>query len=149
MIRRKLLVLASLLAGAGTALAQTPAALPQLDVATSNGIQLLKSVAVDGQGNGNVTLLWSDLFSGGGSSNRARGRRFSASDVPLGPDIVFDKNPSTAQEVAANQRGDSIAIWNRSATEGVLRRVSPVLRPRTLHFSHSVDDVAIDNPATS
>ncbi|HEV2854283.1 MAG TPA: VCBS repeat-containing protein [Thermoanaerobaculia bacterium] len=134
----------SLLAGAGAALAQTPAALPQLDVATSNGIQLLQSVAVDGQGNGNVTLLWTELFFNGGSGDRARGRRFSASDIPLGPDIVFDTDPSTAREVVANKRGDFIAIWNRSATEGLLRRVSPVLRPRTLFFSHPVDDVAID-----
>ena len=148
MTRRKLLACASLtlslLAGAGAALAQTPAALPQLDVATSNGIQLLKSVAVDGLGNGNVTLLWTELFFNGGSSDRARGRRFSASDVPLGPDIAFDTSPANAQEVVANQRGDFIATWNRSSTEGALRRVSPVLRPRTLHFSHSVDDVAID-----
>src|SRR5262245_19881204 len=75
------LLLLALLA-AGGAFAQTPAALPQLDVATTLDFQLLASVAVDGQGA--VTLLWWQGL------EFARGRRFSGEDVPLGPDIVFE-----------------------------------------------------------
>ncbi len=85
---RRLLLTAALLALTSPitspTFAQTPAALPQLDVATTPGTQALASTAVDGRGN--VTLLWAQLASAG---SFPRGRRFSPNDVPLGPDIVF------------------------------------------------------------
>jgi hypothetical protein len=109
---------------AGGAYAQTPAALPQQDISTTAHWQLLASVAVDGQGT--ATLLWSQYYLTGDLSEVARGRRFSASDAPLGSDIVFDKAASLPAAVVANKRGDYIVIWNRvlasGAVQGVLRR---------------------------
>jgi hypothetical protein len=142
---RALSLLLALLAAAGAS-TQTPAALPQLDVATSQGSQLMKGVALDGQGI--VTLLWYELFGPQGPQQSARGRRFSAGDLPQGPDIIFDARESTPAEVVANRRGDSIAIWNRSLSNGtargVLHRVSPVLPQLTLIWNHLVGDVAVD-----
>ena len=143
---RRLLITVALLAIASPTFAQTPAALPQLDVATSPGTQALTSLAVDGQGN--VTLLWTQLVSAG---SLPRVRRFSPNDVPLGPDMVLSNQSSNAREVVANRRGDYIMVWNEvipstgAVREGVLRRVSrPVLRPLTLRFSHAADDVDVD-----
>jgi len=133
------------LLAAGGAAAQTPAALPQSDVATTGDSQLLRSTAVDGQGN--VTLLWTQFLFDGGISEAARGRRFSAADVPLGPDIVFAPPDSNPVEVVANRRGDYLAIWNHTVsneTQGFLRRMSPVLKTLNLHFDHPLTDVAVD-----
>ncbi|HEV8581853.1 MAG TPA: hypothetical protein VGX68_22515 [Thermoanaerobaculia bacterium] len=138
-------LLLALLAGSG-AFAQSPAALPQLDVATTRDFQLLASAALDGLGN--VTLLWSQGFVDGTPDEFARGRRFSAADTPLGPDIAFDPRRSQAVEAVANKRGDSIVTWNRlltgGASRGVLRRVSPVLPALSLVFDHPLLDVALD-----
>jgi hypothetical protein len=132
-------ILLGLLA-AGGASAQTPAGFPQSDVATTSGNQLLRGAALDGQGT--VTLLWEQL------PPQARGRRFSAADVSLGPDIVFDTNESIPAEGVANKRGDTLVIWNRffasGAVQGILRRTSPVLPQLTLKLDHGLNDVAID-----
>ena len=142
---RKLLVTATLLASASGAFAQTPAAFPQLDVATAPGTQALASLALDGQGN--VTLLWTQLASTG---EFPRLRRFLPNDVPVGPEIGLSTKSSNAEEVVANRRGDYIAIWNEvipstgAVREGVLRRVSPVLQPLNLRFNHAVGDVDVD-----
>ena len=141
---RRLLVTAVLLAIASTSFAQTPAALPQLDVSTTPGTQALASLAVDGQGN--VTLLWAQLS----SVEVPRGRRFLPNDVPLGPDIVFSTGNAIAREVAANRRGDSIVVWDEyevssgAVTRGALRRMSPVLAPLNLRFSHGAQAVDVD-----
>lgn len=125
--------------------AQTPAGFPQLDVATSPGTQGLTNLAIDGRGN--VTLLWAQLASAG---SFPRLRRFSPNDVPLGPDMVLSTQSSNPEEVVANRRGDYIAVWNElipttgAVRAGVLRRVSPVLGPLNLRFTHAVGDVDVD-----
>lgn len=140
------LLLALLAAGGATA--QTPAALPQLDVATTGGTQHLVSSALDGLGR--VTLLWSQFAIRNGSLvDLARGRRFSHADAPQGPDIAFEKGNAQAVETVANERGDSIVIWNRilqnGNSQGVLRRESPVLPALSLRLNHVLWDVAVDH----
>jgi len=130
---------------AAVASAQTPAGFPHLDVATNTqGWQLLASAAVDGQGT--ATLLWWQFF--GGPQQSASGRRFSAGDVPLGPDLVLDRNESIPVEVVANKRGDTVTVWNRvrasGAVQGILQRTSPVLPQLTLKMGHVLNDVAVD-----
>jgi hypothetical protein len=140
---------AMLLAVPAAVPAQTPAAFPQLDVATTPGTQALASATLDGQGN--VTLLWSQFLSDGGLDGRARWRRFGPADVPLGPDAILTTRSSRAREVVSNRRGDVLAIWNErlpsGATQGVLRRISPVVPTLNLRFSHPVDDVDV-NPTS-
>jgi hypothetical protein len=146
---RRLLLTTALLALASPitspTFAQTPAALPQLDVSTTPGTQGLNSLAVDGLGN--VTLLWAQLASAG---SLPRARRFSPNDVPLGPDMVLSNQSSNPEEVVANRRGDYIMVWNElipttgAVRAGVLRRVSPSLRQLNLRFPHAADDVDVD-----
>ncbi|HEV2854282.1 MAG TPA: hypothetical protein VHC97_15925 [Thermoanaerobaculia bacterium] len=109
---------------ASAALAQTPAGPPQIDVATTAGLPLLESVAVDGQGN--VTLLWEES-----RTVRRYGRRFSGADVPLGPDFLVTKRASFHNRAAANERGDTVMTWDEPAPgSGVqVRRLHPGLPP--------------------
>ncbi|HKI00500.1 MAG TPA: hypothetical protein VKK31_00835 [Thermoanaerobaculia bacterium] len=118
--------LALLLAVPAAAPAQTPAAFPQLDVATTPSTQLLTGIALDGQGS--LTLVGTQLASAGES---ALGRRFSAADVPLGPDFVLAPVPSSSGEAAANMSGATVLSWSRprpgGGTDVVVRRISPTL----------------------
>jgi hypothetical protein len=136
--------MAMLLASASGAFAQTPAAFPRRDVATTLSNQLLKSAALDGQDN--LTLLWAELS----EVEVPRGRRFLPNDVPVGPDIVFSTRNAIPREGVANRRGDFIAVWDEydfrtgAITGGGLRRVSPVLPQLNRRFSHAAEDVDID-----
>jgi hypothetical protein len=111
---------------ASTALAQTPAGPPQIDVATTEGANLLESVAVDGQGN--VTLLWEEA-----RTSRRYGRRFSGTDAPLGPDFLVTKRGTFHNRAAANERGDTVMIWYEPTSTGTeqvqVRRFHPGLPP--------------------
>ena len=129
---RKPLLLSSLLplGLAAAALALTPAAPPRLDVASSSGSQLVRGVAVDGQGV--VTLVWTQL-SANGNERTVVMRRFSKTDAPLGPDVVLDGPGSSAAGVAANQRGDYAVVWLRArpdiGMDVVVRKAGPGLAP--------------------
>ena len=137
-----LLALAVLASPCAT-LAQSPAAPPQLDVATSRDWQRLVSVALDGQGT--ASLLWAQAEA---LTDGTRGRRFFANDLPTGKDVVYDNGRSVPVEVVANRRGDTITIWNRvlpgGIQQGFLRRESSFLRRLNRHWNHPVGDVAID-----
>src|SRR4051794_44686 len=113
---------------AAAAAALTPAAPPRLDVASSPGSQLVRGVAVDGQGV--VTLVWSQLSDG---ARTVVMRRFSKTDAPLGQDVVLDDSESYPDGVAANQRGDYAIVWIRarldSGTDVVVRKAGPGLAP--------------------
>jgi hypothetical protein len=128
-LRRSLLLSLLPLGLAAAALALTPAAPPRLDVASSPGSQLVRGVAVDGQGV--VTLVWSQLSEEGGSTVVMR--RFSQTDAPLGPDAVLESAGSLPFGAAANQRGDYVIAWIRARPDGgsdvVVRKAGPGLAP--------------------
>jgi hypothetical protein len=115
---------------AAAALALTPAAPPRLDVASSPGDQLVRGVAVDGQGV--VTLVWSQL-DGSANGRTTVMRRFSKTDEPLGPDVVLDGSASSPEGVVANQRGDYVVVWTRSrlgsGVDVLVRKAGPGLAP--------------------
>jgi len=127
-LRRSLLLSLPLLGLAAVALALTPAAPPRLDIASSPGDQLVRGVAVDGQGV--VTLVWSQLSDG---VSTVVMRRFSKTDEPLGPDVALDGSSSFPGGVAANQRGDYAIVWSRvrpdAGTDMVVRKAGPGLAP--------------------
>jgi len=135
---------------ASAVLAQTPAGPPQIDVATTGGLQMLESVAVDGLGN--VTLLWEEA-----RTIRRYGRRFSGTDAPLGQDFLVTKRVSFHNRAAANERGDTVMIWNEptpggSAVDRVqVRRFHPGQPPLEVTVNRSrnavlriADDVDVD-----
>ena len=130
---RRPFLFALLLTGlAAAAWALQPAGPPRLDVASSPGDQLVRGVAVDGQGV--VTLVWSRLTAGGSANERTTVmRRFSKTDEPLGPDVVLDGSASSPEGVVANQRGDCVVVWTRSrlgaGVDVVVRKAGPGLAP--------------------
>jgi len=137
------LVLALLAAGGASA--QTPAALPRADVATTSGNLFLSSAALDGLGN--VTLVWEQSV-----RHRQFLRRFSAADDPLEPDGLLAKC-CTDPRAAANERGDTVVIWNQHPSfedQVVVRRLSPglpaltVMAHRGQSFRRWAGDVDID-----
>lgn len=121
-----LLVLSAL--SAGTARAQTPLGPPRTDLASNEGANVLESLAVDGQGN--VTLLWGEA-----RGRRTFGRRFSAADTPLGAGFQVSRF-TTFPRVAANERGDTVIIWNQGSQGGgdevLVRRLRPGLPQLTI-----------------
>jgi hypothetical protein len=136
------------LAVATGASAQTPAALPRINVAPAVGNFQLNNAALDGQGN--VTLLWQ--LSPPFLHTRSQGRRFSALDVPLGPVFQLNRTERLAR-VASNERGDTVMTWMDIPISGphriMVRRIRPGLPPLTLManrtpFFLGVGDVDID-----
>ncbi|MFL6196780.1 MAG: hypothetical protein ACJ75H_21530 [Thermoanaerobaculia bacterium] len=128
-------LLSLLLAVPGAAAAQTPLGPARLDVATSPDNQLVRGVALDGQGV--ITLVWAQLSPGGAAGATVVGRRFGADDQPLGKDIVFEATPSFVGGVAANQSGRYVVSWtrNRRGARGrdvVVRTAGPGVKTRTL-----------------
>jgi hypothetical protein len=96
---------------------------------------------------GNVTLIWEQLV-----VHKQFLRRFSGADVPLGPDVLLAKC-CTDPRAAANERGDTVMIWNQHPgfeDQIVVRRLNPALPPLTVmaHRGHSsfrtAGDVDID-----
>jgi hypothetical protein len=127
-LRRTFLLALLALGPASAALALSPAGPPRLDVASSPGDQLVRGVAVDGQGV--VTLVWSQPTDEG--TLTVRMRRFSNADAPLGPDVVLASG-SFPSGVAANQRGDYVVSWTRARPDAgsdiVVRKAGPGLAP--------------------
>jgi hypothetical protein len=127
-LRRSLTLSFLLLGLAVAALALAPAGPPRLDVASSPGSQLVRGVAVDGQGV--VTLVWSQLTDG---ARTVVMRRFSKTDASLGKDVVLDGSGSSPAGVAANQRGDYAIVWARARPDAgidvVVRKAGPGLAP--------------------
>jgi hypothetical protein len=126
-------LLSLMLLVAATASAQTPLSPPRLDVASSPDNQLVRGVAVDGQGV--ITLVWAQISPGLGST--VVGRRFGADDQPLGKDIVFESSESFVGGVAANQGGRYVVSWTRNRRGGggrdvVVRTAGPGGKTRTL-----------------
>jgi len=146
--RSSVLLLATALLAQGAS-AQTPARTARFIVPPSTTQSYsLDDVAMDGAGN--VTFLWSNLFSSGGLREEVFTRRFSKADVPVSA-VVRLENPrfrANGGTVVANQRGDVVMTWSRSLPSGptqyVLRRTSPVLRPLTLRLK-GAGDIAVDN----
>jgi hypothetical protein len=148
-LRRSLLLSLLPLCLAAAALALAPAAPPRLDVASSPGSQIVRGVAVDGQGV--VTLVWSQLTDGVGTVAM---RRFSKTDGPLGKDVVLDESGSSQVAVAANQRGDYAILWGRGRPDAgidmVVRKAGPGLAPVEVvangpaAYYRSAGSVAID-----
>ncbi len=122
--RRVLLVLSLLILPAAAASAQTPAGPPRINDTTSPSF--LKSAAVDGLGN--LTLLFEIS-----AQNRIYGRRFSAAGPPLGPEFEL-KRAGLSPKVAANERGDTVILWDGGGTGNPVwvRKLSPGQPPLNL-----------------
>jgi hypothetical protein len=129
---------------AGIASAQTPAGLPRITAATSPSF--LKGAAVDGLGN--VTLLFEHS-----TKHRTYGRRFSIAGTPLEPEFEL-RRAGLTQRVAANERGDTVILWDQPGSAGNpvwVRKFSPGQPPLTLPVNRRGDasfriagDVGID-----
>ena len=147
--RRALSLLSLLLLLAAAASAQTPAGLPRFNTGTVPGFPFLQDAAVDGLGN--VTVLWQPSA----GKTRIYGRRFSAAGVPLGPDFEL-KGAGLSPRVAANERGDTVILWDRLRGGGgsspvLARLLRPGVPPLNLEVNHRGNvssrlqgDVAID-----
>lgn len=126
MTARVLFVLSLLSVAA--ARAQTPIGPPRTDLASNPGSNVLGSVAVDGQGN--VILLWQEL-----RAHKAYGRRFSEAGVPMGAGFQVSRR-TTSPQAAANERGDTVMIWDQASQGGgdevIVRRLHPGLPQLTV-----------------
>jgi hypothetical protein len=144
------LLLAATLLAQGVS-AQTPVRPAQFVLPPSTtDSYFLNDLAMDGAGN--LTFLWSNVFSdASGLHEQVFTRRVSSTDAPLGPALRLEdpRYRSNGGTVVANQRGDVLMTWNRSPASGVgptesfLRRTSPVLRTLKLPLKGAAD-VAVD-----
>jgi hypothetical protein len=142
---QRILVLLLALLAAGGAAAQTPATQPRTGLTALPPPQQAESVALDGLGN--VTLLWQQT-----RTHRPYLRRFSASDVPLGPELRLSRS-FTEPRAAANERGDTVITWSQNTGGGeqvLVRLLRAGLPPLTVQanrpgsFSRFTGDVDID-----